>query len=635
MKRYLTTIPREKALSDILNHIQPIDDEEYVPVYECKNRVLTKPVYARYSNPPFICAAMDGYAINSEKTSLADLSNPLSFKKNTEVFSVNTGDPLPDGSDAVIPFEEIEDDVTSIVIRKPVYLWQNVRMVGEDVIEGDMLLPTNHTIKSFDIGMLLSSGVTHVYVRRKPRLLIIPTGKELIDIYETPESSKEQKGLIDFNSYVLLQLAEDRGFDAKKNKIVCDKDKLQDIIKASIDTFDVIIINAGASAGKEDFTEDIIRHMGTLVFHGVSMMPGKPVMAGIIKGKPVFGIPGYPVSAVLCFQSFIEPLFDRFSSTVTHRKQVLCTIPFRIPSKIGIEEIIRVNLIEKKGLFYAFPLQRGASVFSSMARADALLSIPEKIEGYDEDEKVSCILLRDREELKNRIHIIGSHDLSLDIIRDTLKTMSPSMDLLSIHTGSLSGLLSIKKGISDVCTTHILDEKEGMYNIPAIKRYLPDIPCILIHIAKRMQGLVVQKDNPKGITGIADLARNDIRFVNRQAGSGTRFLLDSLLKEAKIDTHTVQGYDREESSHTSVAVLVKESVADAGVAIYGVAKLFSLHFIPLMEEDYDILMTKPFTEDPRFTMLMNILQSKDFKERLEALGGYNTKDTGAIRYAHG
>ncbi len=635
IKRYLTTIPREKALSEMLNRVAPITEEEYLPVYQCKGRILTKPVFARYSNPPFICAAMDGYATLSEKTSAADISNPLSMKKDIDVFSVNTGDPLPDNTDSVIPLEEVEDFDTSVIIRKPVYLWQNVRMVGEDIIEGDMLLPTNHSIRSFDIGMLLSAGITHTYVRRKPKLLIIPTGKELIDLYEKPEALKEQKGLIDFNSYTLLRLGEDRGFDVKKSKIVSDKDELTNIIKASIDSFDVIIINAGASAGKEDYTEAVIRELGILIFHGLSMMPGKPVMGGFIKEKPVFGIPGYPVSAIVCFQSFIDPLFDRLSLTTTLRKQIICTIPFKVPSKIGIEEIVRINLIEKGGIFYAFPLQRGASIFSSMARADATISIPENIEGYDENSQVPCVLLRDEGELQKRIHVIGSHDLSLDIIRDMLKIRHPSMEFLSTHTGSLSGLFAIKKGISDLCTTHILDEREGVYNIPAIKKYLEHIPCILINIAKRMQGLIVKKGNPKGIKGITDLGRDDIRFINRQPGSGTRFLLDAQLKEAGIDKHNIRGYDREESSHTAVAVMVKESVADTGIAIYGVTKIFSLDFIPLVEEDFDLLVTKTFTEDERFTMLIDLIQSKEFKGRLDSLGGYNTKETGTIKYVNG
>ncbi len=632
MKRYLKTISSEEALRKILENVAPLKDEELLPVYKCRGRISSRPVYAKISNPPFMCAAMDGYATSFEKTLNADLSRPVSLKKGTDSLPVNTGDPLPGGTNAVVMVEDVEDSDSHIIIRKPVYLWQNVRMTGEDIIEGDMLIPANHTISAFDIGMIISGGVSHINIRKKPKTLIIPTGKELIDIYSPAEPLFKTGGLIDFNSHMLFNLAEDSGFEATISEIAGTKEGLQKKIEEATRKFDVVLINAGSSAGSEDFTEQIIKELGTLIFHGISMMPGKPAMFGIVNDKPVFGIPGYPVSAALIFKTLVKPLYDKLTDSSSKKILISCMTAYKIPSRLGIEEIIRVNIIKNSGKYYAIPLNRGASIFSSIARADGLVRIHASVEGYSEDEEIACELFTNEESLNQRIHIVGSHDLSLDILRDMMKSFNKDMDMISTHTGSLSGITAMAKGVSYICTAHILDEKDKIYNIPTIKKYLYNKPCKLIHIAKRQQGLLVRKDNPLKIKGIEDLSRPDVKFINRQAGSGTRILFDSLISECGIEKHQINGYDREESTHTAVGILVRESIADAGIAIYSIAKIFSLDFIPLAEEDYDMVVDSKFMGDNKFNILMNLINSGEFKKRLEQMGGYNTKETGRIKF---
>jgi putative molybdopterin biosynthesis protein len=634
-RRYLRTLPPAEAVRQMLEHIRPIEDEEVLPVYQCKGRMTSRPVYALFSNPRFICSAMDGFATAHERTLDADLTRPLSLTRDVNAIRVNTGDPLPSGTDAVIMREDVEESPEAITIRKPVYLWQNVRMVGEDVIEGDMLLPSNQKVGTLDIGVLISGGVQEIHVRRLPRIIIIPTGQELIDIFgKDPDDASYASGLVDFNSYTLWKLAEGIGYEATRYNITRNYEELKEIIEESVDTYDVIAVNAGTSAGSEDFTESIINELGTLIFHGVAMMPGKPTMLGMIRGKPIIGIPGYPVSAVISFNTFLEPLFERLSRSRRFERSLPCVLPYQIPSRIGVEEILRVNLGERDGIYYAFPLARGASVFSSMVKADALVRVPANIEGYGEGEEVRCTLLRDEEEIKGRAHIVGSHDLCLDILRDMMRVRHPPWDLISTHVGSLSGITAFERGIDQLCTVHILDEDEGTYNIPVLKRYLPHRKWTLIHITRRQQGLLVGRNNPKGINGIEDLARQDVRFVNRQIGSGTRILLDSMLRRQGIEKKAINGYDREESSHTAVGVLVKESIADVGVGIYAVARLFSLGFIPLAEEEYDLLVAREFMGDKRFELLEELLASVEFQERLEAIGGYDTRDRGKIKYVH-
>ena len=352
-------------------------------------------------------------------------------------------------------------------------------------------------------------------------------------------------------------------------------------------------------------------------------------------GKPVLGIPGYPVSAVVAFKTFLEPLYEKLSRATVSKKSIACVTPYKLASTIGVEEVVRVNLIEKHGVFYAFPLARGASLLTSLSRADALIRIPQNVEGYPEGERVVCELLRDERELISRLHILGSHDFSLDVIRDIIKKSHPGMDLISTHIGSLSGIIAMQKGVIDLCTTHILDEREKVYNIPTVKTYLGTKPALLINVAKRIQGLVVAKGNPKGIRDVSDLARSDIRFINRQVGSGTRILLDTMLDDHGIDKDSVRGYEREESTHAAVGVLVRAGIADVGLAIYPIARLFGVDFIPLVEEEYDLLVTKEFSGDTRFAMLMDAITSAEFKERLGEFGGYMTDQTGVTKYVNG
>jgi putative molybdopterin biosynthesis protein len=635
-KRYLNTVGKEEALKRVLAVVKPLEATETISVLLSRGRITAEPIRARLSNPPFTCAAMDGYAVDFEQTLEADLADPVSLLRDTQAKAVNTGDPLPSGMNAVIMAEDAEEKPQTITIRKPAYLWQHVRLTGEDIIEGDILFPANYTLGILDIGLLLAGGVREIRVRKRPRLLITPTGQELIDIFEHPIDEVRENKLVDFNSYILTALGEEMGFEVTRTEIARNTEHLRAILTRYIADHDVLVVNAGSSAGTEDTTEGIIREFGELIFHGVSLMPGKPTMFGLIEGKPVFGIPGYPVSAVISFKLFLQAVYERLCSFGRPLERTLpCITPFKIPSTVGVEEVLRVMLIAKAGKYYAYPLPRGAAVFSSLSKADALVSIPENVEGYDADTEIRAVLLRPEEELQNRLHIVGSHDLSLDVLRDMVKTRYPAMDLISAHVGSLSGILAMGKGIVDLATTHILDEREKVYNIPAAKKYLAGRGFLLVHIARRIQGLLTTKGNPKGIKEIADLARKDVRFVNRQVGSGTRILLDMMLKEQGIDRHSIQGYDREESTHAATAILVKEGIADTGLAIYPVSRIFNLGFIPLVEEEYELLVTKEFSEDPRFALLMDLLTSTEFASRLGELGGYNTKESGKVKYVNG
>ncbi len=395
-KRYLHTVRKEEALSRVLEAITPLTAEELIPAEAAIGRTTSRQVLALISNPPFTCSAMDGYAVDFEHTLAADLYNPVALTKDEDVTRVNTGDPVPSTANAVIMVEDVEDKEQTILIRKPASLWQHVRMIGEDIVEGDALFPTGYRIRVMDVGLIIGAGIREVYVKSKPRILIIPTGHELIDIIAEPEATMSRGRLIDFNSYTLKALAEDLGFEASKAEIARDKNDLRAILDTACHKYDIIIVNAGSSAGTEDFTEGVISELGTVRFHGVAMMPGKPTLFGLVKGTPVFGIPGYPVSTVIAFKTFIEPAYEKLTSSAVPRRSIACVTPYKLPSAVGMEEVVRVSLIERHGLFYAYPLARGASLFTSMTQADGLIRIPQNVEGYLEGEQVICELLREK-----------------------------------------------------------------------------------------------------------------------------------------------------------------------------------------------------------------------------------------------
>ncbi len=370
--RYLTTIGKEEAIRRVLAAIGPLEADEEIPTPACPGRATSKPVLAARSNPPFTSAAMDGYAVSFEAALDADLASPVVLVKGKDAVLVNTGDPLPRGMNAVIMVEEVEERDREIIVRKPASLWQHVRLTGEDIIEGDMLFPVNFRLGILDVGLLLAAGIRTLRAVRKPRLLIIPTGHELVDIYDEPGPEILPHRLIDFNSYTLMALAGEMGYEATKTEIARDRERLRAILNQHVSAHDVLIVNAGSSAGTEDFTEGVIRELGEVIFHGVAMMPGKPTIFGLIEGKPVFGIPGYPVSAAISFRTFLKAVYERFCGVSTPERSVSCITPYKLPSTIGVEEVLRVRLVAKGGNYYAYPLPRGAGVFSSLSRADAL-----------------------------------------------------------------------------------------------------------------------------------------------------------------------------------------------------------------------------------------------------------------------
>ncbi|NPV26124.1 MAG: molybdopterin biosynthesis protein [Firmicutes bacterium] len=631
---YVDNVPREEALQRYFSRLEELSglrpgQPQIVPVVESLGRVTAGPVYARLSSPHYHASAMDGVAVRSADTFGAAETTPVRLRLGEQGVVVDTGDPLPSGYDAVIMIEEInfvEPDLIEII--QPAVPWQHVRMIGEDVVATEMLLPANHLIRPYDLGALLAGGLTEVEVYPQPQVAIVPTGTEIVE----PDRVVKPGEIIEFNSRVLAGLVTEWGGQPYRHEILRDDyAEIKQTISELVERFDVVVVNAGSSAGREDFTAEVIRELGEVVVHGVAIKPGKPVILGIVRNKPVVGLPGYPVSAVLTGELFVRPIIYRLRGHLApERERVTAMVTRKTVSPLGVEEFVRVKLGQVGEKIVVTPLPRGAGLITSLVKADGVLRIPRFSEGFAAGEQVEVELLKPRAEVLNTTVIIGSHDLVLDVLASQLRQTHPEWSLSSAHVGSLSGLAALRRGEAHAAGIHLLDEATGEYNESYVRRMLPGEPVILLNLTYRQQGLLVAKGNPKGITGLADLKRGDLTFVNRQRGAGTRILLDYELRRLGIDVTTIRGYNREEFTHMAVAAAVASGTADAGLGILAAARALDLDFLPVAVERYDLCIPKRFWDSPYIQRLLDVINQPVFREQVERLGGYDLRDCGRV-----
>jgi putative molybdopterin biosynthesis protein len=634
-KKYLENQPLNEAIQKYHNALKAANIDrpltgERIPVGDALGRVTSEAVIAKLSSPFYHSAAMDGYAVRFIDTFGAAETRPRRLTVPTQAVAVDTGDPMPDGYDAVIMIEDVEKiSETEIEILKPATPWQHVRLVGEDIVATELIIPENHVVRPVDMAAMIASGHASVMVRRRPVISIIPTGSELVE----PGSELRKGGIIDFNSTMLAAMTTECGAHAVRKHIVKDDAVLlrKTILDALADS-DLVVINAGSSAGREDFTADVIAELGKVIVHGVNIKPGKPVILGIVNGKPVIGIPGYPVSAALTFALFVKPPIHAFLGLQSPKPETITAkLSRQVASTLGQEEFIRVKLGSVSGNLIAIPVTRGAGALMSLVRADGIIRVPAQSEGIAAGHEVTVELLRSARDIENTIVCIGSHDNALDVLANYLKKKHPEFSLSSAHVGSMGGLLALKRGEAHLAGTHLLDEETGEYNVRYIKKMLPDTRTVLVNLVYRTQGFIVPKGNPKGIKGFEDLAREDVVFVNRQAGAGTRLLTDLYLKKLKIDPKNVKGYHHEEFTHMAVAAAVLSGAADTGLAVLSAAQALDLDFIAVAQERYDLAIPQEFYDAPMLQALLGIIRDdSDFRAQIVGMGGYDVNEMGKV-----
>jgi molybdopterin molybdotransferase/putative molybdopterin biosynthesis protein len=439
--------------------------------------------------------------------------------------------------------------------------------------------------------------------------------------------------VIETNSFVLGKLVESCGGIFVRHEMITDDPmKIKTAILNAVNSdVDMVLTVGGSSAGSEDYTRHAVDELGKVLVHGVTIMPGKPVLIGEIKDKPIFGIPGYPVSAIVAFEQFVGPLISYMLGQPEMERSKIQVEPTRkIASKLGLEEFIRVKLGVVGDKIVAIPLPRGAGCITTLTEADGIIRVPSNSEGINPQEPVTAELLRPLSSIQNTIVVVGSHDNTLDVLANQIRGGRKNLTLSSSHVGSMGGLMAIKKRGCHLAGSHLLDTQDGSYNISYVKRYLPDMKVKLVHLVLRDQGLILPRGNPKTIKDIEDLSRKDIAFLNRQAGSGTRILLDYRLKQLGIDPSEVNGYENEEFTHMSVAVAVQSGAVDVALGIFAAARALNLDFIPVVTEQYDLVIPEIYFESENIQILLETINSSEFKNQVEALGGYSTKRTGQV-----
>ncbi len=641
---YLSNVPLDEAVEGFIAELAQrgmAARAETVPVGEALGRVTAEPLYAAISAPHYHACAMDGIALAASTTFGATATTPVVVAPDRYIV-VDTGDPLPEGCDAVVMIEDVvfaEGDSMRDLGTCPVTLyasvapWGNVRQIGEDICAGEMLLTSNVAIEPAAMGAMLAAGVQQVSVIARPRVGIIPTGDEVV----APSANPQPGDVMEFNSTIFSGMVRQWGGEPVVYPIVKDKpDLVRDALQRAAGECDIVLLNAGSSAGRDDYSSRAVAEVGDLLYHGIAMKPGKPAILGCVaKGEgacAIIGVPGYPVSGIIVVETLVKPLIERlFGCSVAHDGQMDATLARPCTSSLKYEEFVRVRLGVVGGKAVATPLSRGAGVVTSFVKADGILRIPQNSEGYEAGEQVRVRLLRSRTEIENSLVVIGSHDPLIDEVAQLMHATWPALSVASTHVGSMGAIVAAKRGENHCGGIHLLDEATGEYNTAYLEKHFGQGGVRQVECVYRQQGLMVAPGNPLGIASLADLAQPGRSYVNRQKGSGTRILADYVCKQQGIDPASIYGYDHEEFTHTAVAALVEAGSADAGLGIYSAAKMYGLGFVPVCEEQYDLLVPDYAWDTPMVRALLETLSSDAFRTRMEELGGYRIDQPGRVR----
>ena len=628
---YLTNIPLAKAREDYLNLLISHGygpKTEVIPVWDACGRVTAHAVYAHICAPHYAASAMDGVAVKARDTFGATETTPIQLKDG-QFIVVDTGDPIPEECDAVIMVEDVvKHEDGTITIHDAAAPWQHIRQIGEDICAGEMILPSHMTVSPSAIGAMIAGGVLEMEVIRKPVVAIIPTGDEIIP----PCTDPKPGDIVEFNGSIFSAMVRQWGAEAKVYPIVPDRfDAIKEVVSLAARECDLVILNAGSSAGRDDYSTRVIRELGEVLYHGIAMKPGKPAILGCKGATPILGVPGYPVSGIIVIEQLLKPLVDHWLKAPAQAEQYARAILTRpVVSGLKYEEFVRVRMGYVGDKLMASPLNRGSGVVSSFMKADGILEVPQGLEGYEAGAEVNVRLLSPMEKLKNTVVVIGSHDPLLDELGDMLHVENSDVYMSSSHVGSMGGIMALRRGEAHAAGCHLLDTATGEYNLAFIRKYFPKGGVKLVRCVGRQQGLMVAKGNPLNLQKFSDIAREGIRYVNRQKGSGTRILTDYLCRQENLNVDAIYGYDREELTHTSVAVQIASGSADVGMGIYSAAKLYDLDFIPICIEEYDLLIPDHAWDMPMVQQMLATMKTGTFKEKILALGGYTVENPGQI-----
>ncbi|MDY6965279.1 MAG: molybdopterin biosynthesis protein [Halobacteriota archaeon] len=638
-----------KSLEEARKIVDSIDltpGREDVGLGEALGRIASIDLISPIDVPPFDRASMDGYAVIAKDTFYADDQSPIRLKLNGEIrageksdlavqsghcVGIATGAPIPSGANAVVMVEYTGISGDEIEIFRPVAPAENIMAAGSDIMRGETIIRRGTRLTPRETGVLAASGLKRVSVFRRPKVAIISTGNEVIEPGEKLEFAK----IYDVNARAIADFIIELGGEPTYTGIVNDDfDEIYRKLDESLsEGYDIILTSGGTSAGVGDILYKIVGELGEILVHGVAIKPGKPVLIGVCKGKPVFGLPGYPTSAIVVFNTFVAPMIRKMqglSSTGEDRRKVCAKTAIKLFSARGRYEYLLVNVIPLDDSFACYPILTGSGAITTLSNADGYVKVPENVETVAEGEIVEVELIS--EKLKPAdLCIIGSHCIGLDLLIGILSEKY-GITAKIINVGSTGGLAAVRRGEADIAGLHLLNENTGEYNTP----YFEDegIDAFLFRGYNRSQGLIVAEKNPMDIASVEDLTKEGVRFINRNRGSGTRILLDMELKNLSSNmkkdfdemVKEIAGYEIEAKSHNAVAAAVFYGRADVGMGIETVASQYGLDFIPIQVERYDLAIPTRKMGKRDVQIFLEVLRSIEFKNRLNEMPGLKISD---------
>ena len=655
--RELASVEEAKRL--LREHFEPKPKTEEIKLEEALGRTLGEDVTATVDVPPFDRASMDGFAINAEDSFGAEEDRPVTLKlvgkimagdasavvvNLGEAVEISTGAPIPKGANAVVMVEYTALR-EGLKLYRAVVPGENIMASGTDIMAGELVLRTGDILTPRELGVLAAIGRASVNVYKKPRVAILSTGNEVIEPGEKLEFGK----IYDINRRTLADSVRENGGDPIFLGVIGDRMEAIKIgIAEALAEADMVLTSGGTSAGIGDLLYRVIDELGPpgMLVHGIAVRPGKPAIIGVTQEKPVFGLPGYPTSALMIFNVFARPVLREMAGLPGEPESriVEARAAERIFSSGGRREYMPVNLVRSDiSEFMVYPVPGGSGAITTLAEADGFIEVSEGTMYLEEGSKVNVELFGLR--LKPaELMIIGSNCVGIDVILSLMRKKHPAVTSKVINTGSSGGLVAIRRGEADIAGTHLLDVETGIYNIPFLTKFEIADKAVLVRGYNRDQVLILPKGNPKGIAGIEDLARPDVTMINRNPGSGTRILmdmkLDALAKERGTTIEAlakeIKGYSFESKSHSAVAVAVLQGRADVGLAIRAVAETYNLDYVPVAKEHYDFLIRKERYRKPSVQAFLEVLRSNLFRMELpkQAIGLTPDEDMGKILYDH-
>ncbi len=640
--QFLEVVDRDTAMQRFVSalRMQPLGIET-VSLPCSRGRILAKDVRAEVDVPAFDRSNVDGFAVKSADTFGANDETVRQLRLNDEILSpgcvpcclveswtatiIATGGMLPRGADAVVMVEHtelVEGSGPELLIRRPVTAGQNITFAGTDIARGETVLRAGTRLTSREMGVLAAIGNAHVAVFRRPRVAILSTGDEII----APGSPSRPGAVFDSNGPTLAAAVEELGGEAVCLGIVPDDLELLAAALRSALECDAVLLSGGTSKGAGDLSYRVVRDLRDpgIVAHGVALKPGKPICLAATNGKPVVILPGFPTSALFTFHEFVAPVMRAFAGLpAEQRESVSATLPLRVNSERGRTEFLLVSLVQSEAGLAAYPMGKGSGSVTTFSQADGFITIGQHTEQVEVGSNVEVTLLG-HEIRPADLVVIGSHCVGLDLLLSELHGRGWLTKALFV--GSQGGLTAAKRGECDIAGIHLLDPATNEYNRPFLSDDLK-----LLTGYRRMQGIVhrsgdVRFSGRNPIDAVfAVLQDSHCTMVNRNAGSGTRILIDQLLAEPAIASllppnQRPPGYAIQAKSHNAVAAAVAQGRADWGVAIDTVARMYGLDFLPIKHEHYDFVIPKSRWDRPAVTAFRELLADEQIRKKLLALG---------------